>query len=249
VPFCASCSVDPGVFDGDFCSDSCRDHTEAARTDFLAGLEQPFATGWKLWASSLSTLVQQAAPIAVAAAVLWQLAFPVTAVLLALFGVTLTRTILLQRHAQWTYRNPYSWAARRFVPWVGTVACATALAVISLGFIGIRLLWADEFSLIRRAGPVESLKESWYLTSNVPFDDLYLAQLFIEVPKLVMLAAAAFLAVAYPFPPMGNLLHGFIAGLGFVLVFLGYSGLYATEVARFYGLNVARARRELHGAY
>jgi len=248
-PFCTSCRLRAVVVDGEFCSDKCRDRTEAARTHLLAGLEYPLATGWKLWVSSLSTVVQYVTPIAAGAAVVWQLNNAGLAALLALFSVALTRTILCQRYAALTRGNPYFWAARRFIPWVVTLSCALALMLASLGFVSFRLFWADEFSLIHRMGPIQSLRQSWYLTSGLSFDEMYVAQMFVEVPKLLAVGLVAFLAAVYPLPSMGPWGDGLTAFAMFLVAVVGYSALYAPEVARFFGMYVAQVRRELPGGY
>jgi hypothetical protein len=217
--------------------------------DLLGGLEFPLAAGWRLWTSSLSTLVARAVPIAAVAGVLWQRGAWLPALLLTLFSALLARAILLQRHVRREVHNPYALAARQLIPWVATVALVSGVTVLSMGFLGPRALWADEFSVIRRTGPFTSLMESWYLTKGVPFDELYLAQLFIEVPKLLALAVGALLIVAVPFPVIGSVVGGAMASLAFALAFLVYGVCYAAEVTRFYGLYVAQVRREMRGAY
>jgi hypothetical protein len=168
------------------------------------------------------------------------------------FGIALTQVIISRQYTGRVQGNPYTWALRRFVPWVLTLAlvlAATFLGMLALLipgiYIGVRLFWADEFALTHQAGPLQALKESWNLTKNnagAVFTFQFLAGLaaYLVIIAGVLLLAGMELAIDALGRP--EYLGPLEITLILLVIFVGYGALHAPEIVRLYGMRAERAR-------
>ena len=231
-------------------------------SDLIAGYNHPIRTGWGLWLRSIRVLSVNLAPLALMIGLVGWLGTSsvntddeavlsggaAIAVSLAFFfGISLTQVILTQAYTELVKGNPYSWAARRFFPWA--VTSVVSLIAIFAGFIafiipgiiiGLRLFWADEFTLIHRAGPFAALKESWQLTRGSIGDIFKFQFLCGIVANLTITAVGLLLAVAEFATGQLEVVN---VTLTFFVIFLGYAGLHAPEIVYFYGMRAEKARR------
>ncbi|TDJ55875.1 MAG: hypothetical protein E2O47_03395 [Gemmatimonadetes bacterium] len=268
--FCDACLVEGLALPEVYCSESCRATGEPGGIErYTAGFKNPFGTGLKLWAKALPSLLRHMVPVAVVATVVLSLGLPewgqgqeatpftpfamFGVALVAAYGVLLTGTILTQRYTGLIRGKAYTYALNRSIPWVLTwflVAVATSLGYLVLIVPGIiaalRLVWADEFVVAHRLGPVPALKKSWELTRGAlgeVFIFQFLAGLFGWVIFMAGLIGIMGLSrVTAPMGPLGlplTIFTGSMAGL------LGYGALHASELAKFYGMRVRQLQKQL----
>ncbi len=265
---CPDCREDGVAVDAEFCSTACRSEAEASTVQrLLAGLDQPFLTGWDLWRRALPALTRSLLPVAafIVGILLLDTVFgtptepvgettgtvslPTTIASLTgfVFGLAVVATVLSKEHTGVIRGNVYTWVLRRIASWVLSwllVLMAVFLGTIALivpGIIaGLRLFWADEFALAHRCDPVTSLKESWALTRDQA-TAVFSFQLLAGVAAWGTILAGVALATAlqWLFLQLGDVGVALSLLALLLLAFLGYGLIHAPEVAKFYGMRAA----------
>jgi len=263
-PFCQACCVEALAVPEVYCSERCRDVAEPDSFErFSAGFSSPFRTGMTLWARSLVPLLRHTVPVALLMAALLVVVFPDWAseqgpppsftlvmglLLLGVYGIVLTSTVLSQNYTGLIRGNAHVWAGKRLLPWAATwalLAVGTTLGYLVLIIPGIiialRLFWADEFTLAHRAGPIQSIKESWELTRG-SMGEIFVFQVLAGVfGWLIFMAGVIGLqALGLVSPIAGAIGLPLMFFVGSVVFFLGYGALHAPELAKFYGMRAGQ---------
>ena len=271
-PFCGSCCVEEVGAEKLFCSESCRAESAAGRPatiwltedDLIAGFEAPIRTGWRIWWRSIPVFVRHIAPLALVIGLLaWRDAEALdqggagggeafVVLLLLAFGVALTQAEMTSQYTGLVEGNLYVWTLRRFLPWLVTEVLVLGLTFLGfLAFVfpglilGLRLFWADELALVHGTAPHRALQESWDLTRG-GLRSIFKVQFLVGLAAHLILIAGVLVAVLI-FSGLGAIgrpdwLAPLELALLYLIMFIGYAGLHAPEVAYFYGMRADRAR-------
>jgi len=262
---CGHCVIENVAAEKAYCSESCqaadsdRQATGLANRDLLDRARRPILSGWALWARSRGALCLYSAPVAVmmASVAKWgETGDTITdaaawiILLLFAYGVALIQVVLTLRYSGLVSGNPYVWTLRRFVPWAAAVAISFlavivgAMAFVLPGiYLGVRLIWADEFALVHGAGPIRALKESWLLTQGSS-GAVYRFQVLVGLSSYLLFGAGAALFVGIVF--LGEAAGGgpFVdlveASLVFLFILVGYGALHSPELIYLYGMRSER---------
>ena len=238
-----------------------------ADTSGLAeGASRPLRTGAALWAASFTTLATHLLPVAFGLALLLWLGgsaleqaldeshgmtsgFTLAGWALFGYGGALTAVLMTQVHTEFVEGNAYLWTFRRFLPWaitwliVGALVFAGLLLLILPGLVlGIRLFWADEFALVLRAGPVESVRSSWRLTRGRTWQ-VFGFQFVLGCLEYLILIPGFLIGIAIHMTAQESGLGAYpavqvvVSTAVFLIAFLTYAAAHAAEVTYFYGIR------------
>lgn len=237
----------------------------------VAAKGRAIRTGWGLWFRALPATARDLLPVAAIASLalcasglsgaMHGTASGVSAAWLVgvlsvalVYGIALVGAILSEVYTGSIQSNPYLWTARRLVCWAVTwwlyvviMYAGFILLVIPGLILGVRLFWADEYTLIHGSNPFRALKESWSLTKGQGWNTYGFQFLlgFVEWVVLLPTVLAAFLVFAVvQFSGLEHLfIVRFIEGTVLILlVFIAYGSFHAPEIVYFYGLE-AQGRR------
>lgn len=231
------------------------------------GAGRPIGAGLSLWRTSFTTVAVHLLPVAFAMALLLWIGgssigralqddslgmpsqFTIAGWALFAYGGALTAVLMTQVHTGFVAGNAYLWTLRRMLPWAITwlivgvlVLCGALLFLIPGLVLGIRLFWADEFALVLRSGPLESLRASWQLTRGRAWQVfgfqfvLGFVEYLILIPGFVLglvihMAVQASGLEAYP------AVQVLVSTAVFLIAFLTYAAAHAPEVTYFYGIR------------
>jgi competence protein ComGC len=274
MPFCGDCRVEHVATDQSFCSQECLERkvgpirqTLITDEQLSAARKAPLRTGWSLWFRSIPTLVLKmlpiAAVIATASSVTGEYDFDAASPpsllifwLLLAYGGAVAGTILTQRYTGFNSGNPYTWAARRFLPWIAVWVLVIAftiagffLLIVPGVIISMRLIWADEFVLTHSFSPFSALRASWKLTKGRVSETfafqfvLGLAENVILIPGLVLIALIPMILslIGAQTTAVGSFITTTLT-VTFLLVM--YTSFHAPEVVYFYSSRAAGAESE-----
>ncbi len=231
-------------------------------------LQTPVTLGLKLWWSNLGSIVVYSVKFGVVAAFFLALdrsvfysldehsrhptgtAFFVFAVTL-LMGMCAICTLLsdLVKSDDQGQSSSLLQSIWRFIPWiltwivVWTLICLGYLFFIFPGiYLGIRLFWADEFTLLHGDPPWRAIEKSWALTSQAQgiISFQFRTSLAMWIPVLgVGLPSLGIVSLAYSMLPVT---YAMVVSNFFLTtaVMVMYSGFHAMELVFFYGLLEAQ---------